>query len=381
MGNPVIIDAARSPIGRRGGWLSGLHAAELLGAVQAGILDRLGLNPASIEQVIGGCVTQAGEQSSNITRTAWLHAGLPERTGATTIDAQCGSGQQSVNLIAAQIAAGVIDAGMACGVEAMSRVPLLSNIPENVGRPRPADWSIDLPTQFVAADRIARRRGFTRAELDAFGLRSQQRAAAAWNKGRMDGQIIPLAAPGVDGASTTVSRDQGLRETSLSALAGLAPVLDDGLHTAGTASQLSDGAAAAILMDEELAVSLGLRPRARIVRQCLLGSETRYLLDGPVLAVEQLLARTGMSVADIDLFEINEAFAAVPMSAARVHGIDEDRLNVNGGAVALGHPVGSSGVRLVGAAIDELERRDGERALVAVCAGGAMVSGAIIERI
>lgn len=381
MGNPVIIDAARSPIGRRGGWLSGLHAAELLGAVQAGILDRLGLNPASIEQVIGGCVTQAGEQSSNITRTAWLHAGLPERTGATTIDAQCGSGQQSVNLIAAQIAAGVIDAGMACGVEAMSRVPLLSNIPENVGRPRPADWSIDLPTQFVAADRIARRRGFTRAELDAFGLRSQQRAAAAWNEGRMDGQIIPLAAPGVDGASTTVSRDQGLRETSLSALAGLAPVLDDGLHTAGTASQLSDGAAAAILMDEELAVSLGLRPRARIVRQCLLGSETRYLLDGPVLAVEQLLARTGMSVADIDLFEINEAFAAVPMSAARVHGIDEDRLNVNGGAVALGHPVGSSGVRLVGAAIDELERRDGERALVAVCAGGAMVSGAIIERI
>lgn len=381
MGNPVIIDAARSPIGRRGGWLSGLHAAELLGAVQAGILDRLGLNPASIEQVIGGCVTQAGEQSSNITRTAWLHAGLPERTGATTIDAQCGSGQQSVNLIAAQIAAGVIDAGMACGVEAMSRVPLLSNIPENVGRPRPADWSIDLPTQFVAADRIARRRGFTRAELAAFGLRSQQRAAAAWNEGRMDGQIIPLAAPGVDGASTTVSRDQGLRETSLSALAGLAPVLDDGLHTAGTASQLSDGAAAAILMDEELAVSLGLRPRARIVRQCLLGSETRYLLDGPVLAVEQLLARTGMSVADIDLFEINEAFAAVPMSAARVHGIDEDRLNVNGGAVALGHPVGSSGVRLVGAAIDELERRDGERALVAVCAGGAMVSGAIIERI
>ncbi|MEV5647311.1 steroid 3-ketoacyl-CoA thiolase [Nocardia sp. NPDC052254] len=382
MGKPVVVDVARSPIGRRGGWLSGLHAAELLGAVQSGILGRLGVDPASIEQVVGGCVTQAGEQSSNVARTAWLHAGLPERTGVTTIDAQCGSGQQAVNLVAAQIAAGVLDAGVACGVEAMSRVPLLSNISENVGRPRPADWSLDLPTQFVGADRIARRRGFARADLDAFGLRSQQRAATAWQEGRFDRQIIPVEVPGTDGAaSTVVSRDQGLRDTSLEALAALNPVLEDGLHTAGTASQISDGAAAAVLMDHDFAVSLGLRPRARIVRQCLLGSETRYLLDGPVLAVEHLLRRTGMSLGDIDVFEINEAFAAVAMSAARVHGIDEDRLNVNGGAIALGHPVGSSGVRLVGAAIDELERRDGERALVAVCAGGAMVSGAIIERI
>lgn len=382
MGNPVIVDVARSPYGRRGGWLSGLHAAELLGAVQTGILDRVGLDPAMIEQVIGGCVTQAGEQSANIARTAWLHAGLPERTGVTTIDAQCGSGQQSVNLIAAQIAAGVIDAGLACGVEAMSRVPLLSNIPDNVGRPRPEDWSLDLPTQFVGADRIARRREFSRADLDAFGLQSQQRAATAWSEGRFDRQIIAIRVPGEEGAeSSVVSRDQGLRETSLEKLAALAPVLEDGMHTAGTSSQISDGAAAAVLMDHDRAVALGLRPRARIVRQCLLGSEVPYLLDGPVLAVEHLLQRTGMSVSDIDLFEINEAFAAVPMSAARVHGIDADRLNVNGGAIALGHPVGSSGVRLVGAAIDELERRDGERALVAVCAGGAMVSGAVIERI
>lgn len=382
MGNPVIVDVARSPYGRRGGWLSGLHAAELLGAVQTGILDRVGLDPATIEQVIGGCVTQAGEQSANIARTAWLHAGLPERTGVTTIDAQCGSGQQSVNLIAAQIAAGVIDAGLACGVEAMSRVPLLSNIPGNVGRPRPEDWSLDLPTQFVGADRIARRREFSRADLDAFGLQSQQRAATAWSEGRFDRQIIAIRVPGEEGSeSSVVSRDQGLRETSLEKLAALAPVLEDGMHTAGTSSQISDGAAAAVLMDHDRAVALGLRPRARIVRQCLLGSEVPYLLDGPVLAVEHLLQRTGMSVSDIDLFEINEAFAAVPMSAARVHGIDVDRLNVNGGAIALGHPVGSSGVRLVGAAIDELERRDGERALVAVCAGGAMVSGAVIERI
>ncbi|MGW6379163.1 steroid 3-ketoacyl-CoA thiolase [Rhodococcus sp. NPDC055112] len=382
MGKPVIVDAARSPNGRRGGWLSGLHAAELLAAVQSGLLERLQLDPNIIEQVIGGCVTQAGEQASNVSRTAWLHAGLPERTGVTTIDAQCGSGQQSVNLIAAQIAAGVIEAGMACGVEAMSRVPLLSNISGDVGSPRPQGWTVDIPAQFLGADRIARRRGFTRQDLDEFGLRSQQRAALAWEKGLFDQQIIPVKAPGTDGgAATVIARDQGLRETSMEALGRLKPVLDDGLHTAGTSSQISDGAAAAVLMDETVARGLGLRPRARIVKQCLIGAEPHFLLDGPVQAVELLLERSRMSVKDIDLFEVNEAFAAVPMSMALVHGVDEDRLNVNGGAIALGHPVGSSGVRLIAAAIDELERRDGERALVAVCAGGAMASGAIIERI
>ncbi|MEE2034169.1 steroid 3-ketoacyl-CoA thiolase [Rhodococcus chondri] len=382
MGDPVIVDAARSPSGRRGGWLAGLHAAELLGAVQSGLLERLQLDANIVEQVIGGCVTQAGEQASNISRNAWLHAGLPESTGVTTIDAQCGSGQQSVHLIAAQIAAGVIDVGVACGVEAMSRVPLLSNISGEVGSPKPADWTVDIPTQFVGADRIARRRGFTREDLDAFGLRSQQKAAEAWAHGRFDRQIIPIEIPGVDGKGpTVVSIDQGLRETSIEALAALKPVLDDGLHTAGTSSQLSDGAAAAVLMDEGVARGLGLRPRARIVAQCLIGAETRFLLDGPVQAVEYLLERTGMTVGDIDLFEVNEAFASVPMSMARAHGVDEDRLNVNGGAIALGHPVGSSGVRLIAAAIDELERRDAEYALVAVCAGGAMATGAVVQRI
>ncbi|MFD6856209.1 steroid 3-ketoacyl-CoA thiolase [Rhodococcus sp. NPDC060090] len=382
MGNPVIVDAARSPIGRRGGALSGLHAAELLGAVQKGVLERLNLDPAVIEQVIGGCVTQAGEQASNVSRNAWLHAGLPERTGVTTIDAQCGSGQQSVHLIAAQIAAGVIDAGMACGVEAMSRVPLLSNIAGDFGSPKPPGWSVDIPAQFDGADRIARRRGLTRDDLDAFGLRSQERAAAAWAAGRFDASIVPVKTPGAGGeAPTVVSRDEGLRDTSMEALARLRPVLEGGLHTAGTSSQISDGAAALVVMDQACAEALGLRPRARIVAQCLLGAETHYLLDGPVQATEYLLERAGMSIGDIDLFEVNEAFAAVPMSMARVHGVDEDRLNVNGGAVALGHPVGSSGVRLIGTVIDELERRDAERALVAVCAGGAMATGAIVERI
>ncbi|OPG03570.1 steroid 3-ketoacyl-CoA thiolase [Microbispora sp. GKU 823] len=380
MGTPVIVDAARTPFGRRGGWLSGLHAAELLGVAQRGTLERLGLDPHLVEQVIGGCVTQAGEQSGSVTRTAWLHAGLPEETGATTIDSQCGSAQQAVHLIAAQIAAGVIDVGMACGIEVMSRVPLMANVGEGVGRPRPESWDRDMPAQYVAADRIARRRGFTREGIDAFGLRSQERAGRAWAEGRFDGQIIPVTVPADDGPAT-VTRDQGLRETSMEALAGLKPILEGGLHTAGTASQISDGASAAVLMDEERARELGIRSRARIVAQCLVGAEPEFLLDGPVRAAERLLARTGMKIADIDLFEVNEAFASVPMSFAQVHGVDPGRLNVNGGAIAIGHPVGATGIRLIAAAIAELERRDQETAMVAVCAGGALATGAIIQRL
>ena len=382
MGSPVIIDAARTPIGRRRGRLSGLHTAELLGAAQRGQLDRLGLDPNLVEQVIGGCVTQAGEQSSSVTRTAWLHAGLPEQTGAVTIDSQCGSAQQAMHLVAGQIAAGAIDVGMACGVEMMSRVPLQSNIGDGVGRPKPESWSIDMPNQFEAADRIAARRGFTRSDLDAFGLRSQQRAAQAWAQRRLDGHIIPVTAPGTDGAEPAqVTCDEGLRETSMEALAGLKPVLPGGLHTAGTASQVSDGATAALIADADRARDLGLRPRARIVSQCLIGAEPYYHLDGPVQAAERLLARTGMKIGDIDLFEVNEAFASVPMSFRQVHDVDPDLLNVNGGAIALGHPVGSTGLRLVAAALDELERRDGQTALIAICAGGALATGAILERI
>ncbi|MEU6428805.1 steroid 3-ketoacyl-CoA thiolase [Microbispora sp. NPDC046973] len=392
MGTPVIVDAARTPFGRRGGWLSGLHAAELLGVAQRGALERLGLDPHLVEQVVGGCVTQAGEQAGSVTRTAWLHAGLPEETGVTTIDSQCGSAQQAVHLIAAQIAAGVIEAGLACGVEVMSRVPLGANIGEGVGRPRPDSWDRDMPAQYVAADRIARRRGLSREGLDAFGLRSQERAGRAWAEGRFDGQIIPVTVPaGLSGGPsggpsggagpTTVAKDQGLRETSMEALAGLKPILDGGLHTAGTASQISDGASAAVLMDEERARELGIRPRARIVAQCLVGAEPEFLLDGPVRAAEKLLARTGMKIADIDLFEVNEAFASVPMSFAQVHGVDQDRLNVNGGAIAIGHPVGATGIRLIAAAIGELERRDQETAMVAICAGGALATGAILQRV
>ncbi|TCP45750.1 acetyl-CoA C-acetyltransferase [Tamaricihabitans halophyticus] len=374
---PVIVDAARTPYGKRGGVLASWHPAELLGLAQADLCKRAGIDPAEIGEIIGGCVTQAGEQAGHIVRTAWLHAGLPEETGATTIDAQCGSAQQSVHLVAAQIAAGAIDAGLACGVEAMSRVPLRANIGEGIGSPRPDSWAIDLPAQYEAADRIARRRGFTRAEIDAFGLRSQQRARAAWDAGRLDRQILPV--PTADGGTMTV--DEGLRETSMSALAGLRPILGDGLHTAGTASQISDGASAALLVEEGRARAIGLRPRARILAHCLVGAEPRYLLDGPVRAAERLLDRTGTTIADFDLFEVNEAFAAVPMSFARAHDVDPEKLNVNGGAIAVGHPVGSSGIRLLATIIDELERRDQTLGLVAVCAGGAMATGAVIERI
>jgi acetyl-CoA C-acetyltransferase len=340
------------------------------------VLDRGGVDPALVEQVIGGCVTQAGEQSNNITRTAWLHAGLPETTGATTVDCQCGSAQQATHLVAGLIATGAIDVGVACGVEAMSRVPLRANIGDGAGMPRPDSWDIDLPNQYLAAERIATRRGLTRAQVDQFGLRSQNRAAAAWAEGRFDREVVPVPAAG-----GTVTRDEGLRDTSLPALAGLKPVLPDGLHTAGTSSQISDGAAAVVLMDEDRAKELGLRPRARILAQCLVGAEPYYHLDGPVRATERVLERTGMKIGDLDLFEVNEAFASVVLSWAAVHEPDPERVNVNGGAIALGHPVGSTGTRLITTALHELERRDATTALVTMCAGGALSTGTILERL
>ena len=386
VGNPVIVEAARTAIGKRGGWLAGLHAAELLGAAQRGLVERAGVDPALVEQVIGGCVTQAGEQSNNVARTAWLNSGLPWETGCTTIDCQCGSAQQSTHLIAGLIATGTIDVGIACGVEAMTRTPLGANRGET-GSFRPDSWDIDLPNQFVAAERIADRRGFTREDLDAFGLASQQKAIRAWDEGRFAREVIPVTAPVLDadgkptGETRTVDRDQGMRETSAEGLAALKPVFEGARHSAGTSSQISDGAAAVMLMDEAKARALGLRPRARIVTQCLVGGEPYYHLDGPVQATTRLLERSGMKIGDLDLFEVNEAFAAVPMSWMQVHGPDPDKVNVNGGAIAIGHPVGSTGARLITTALHELERRDGTTALIAMCCGGALSTGTIIERI
>jgi acetyl-CoA C-acetyltransferase len=372
MATPVIVEAVRTPIGKRGGTLSGLHAAEILGSALTGLLSRAGLDPAVVSQVAGGCVTQAGQQSNNITRTAWLHSGLPFETGCFTLDAQCGSAQQAAHLIAGLIAADAISAGIGCGVEAMSRVPLGSNRGVDVGSPRPSSWDIDLPNQFVAAERIAARRGLSRTDVDEFGLRSQTLAQAAWASGRFSSEVVPVN--GVD-------RDEGLRSTSLAALAGLKPVVEGGVHTAGTSSQISDGAAAVLLMSSAQAASLGLRPRARILAQCLVGAEPYYHLDGPIASTARVLDRAGMSVADIDLFEVNEAFASVVLSWMGAHKPDPDRVNVNGGAIALGHPIGSTGARLLTTALHELERRDASTALISMCAGGAMSTATIIERL
>ena len=392
MGTPVIVEATRSPIGKRNGWLSGLHATELLGAVQKALVDKAGIDPGQVEQVIGGCVTQFGEQSNNITRVAWLTAGLPEQTGATTVDCQCGSAQQANHLIAGLIASGAIDIGIACGVEAMSRVGLGANAGPDRSRIRAESWDIDMPDQFTAAERIAHRRGLTRADLDHLGLISQQKAKRAWDENRFGREISPLEAPviGADKKPTaerhTVSRDQGLRETTAEGLAALTPVMEAGLHTAGTSSQISDGAAAVLWMDESVARAQGFVPRARIVAQALVGAEPYYHLDGPVQSTARVLEKAGMSMDDIDLVEINEAFASVVLSWAQVYGADtdadlNDKVNVNGGAIALGHPVGSTGSRLITTALHELERTDRSTALITMCAGGALSTATIIERI
>ncbi|MFI6324056.1 steroid 3-ketoacyl-CoA thiolase [Nonomuraea sp. NPDC050556] len=370
MGAPVIVEAVRTPIGKRGGWLAHLKPQQVLAAALNGLVERSGVDPAAVEQVFAGCVTQAGEQGGHVGRYAWLYAGLPYQAGVTTIDAQCGSSQQAVHLVAALIQAGVIEVGVACGVEVMSRAPLGSNVIP--AKPRPDDWSIDMPDQFTAAERIAQRRGLTRERLDWFGARSQQLAAKAWADGRFDREIVPVG---------DVTRDQGLRETTAEGLAKLKPVLgENGFHTAGTSSQISDGAAAVLLMSEEAAQRHGLRPRARIVAQALVGAEPYYHLDGPVDATAKVLRTSGLAMSDIDRFEVNEAFAAVVLSWAQVHEPDFDRVNVSGGAIALGHPVGATGSRLITTALHELERSDSTRALVTMCAGGALATATILER-
>jgi acetyl-CoA C-acetyltransferase len=351
------------------------------------VVTKAGIDAGDVEQLIGGCVTQFGEQSNNITRVAWLTAGLPEHVGATTVDCQCGSAQQANHLIAGLISVGAIDIGIACGVEAMSRVGLGANAGPDRSIIRAASWDIDMPDQFTAAERIAKRRGITREDIDALGFASQQKAKVAWAEGRFDREISPIVAPVLDenkrptAERAPVTRDQGLRDTTLEGLAQLKPVMEGGIHTAGTSSQISDGAAAVLWMDEDKAKALGLKPRARIVSQANVGAEAYYHLDGPVQSTAKVLEKAGMKMGDIDIVEINEAFASVVLSWARVHNPDMDKVNVNGGAIALGHPVGSTGARLITTALHELERTDKSTALITMCAGGALSTGTIIERI
>jgi acetyl-CoA C-acetyltransferase len=390
MGTPVIVEAGRTAIGKRNGHFADVHAATLLSRAQLGVIQRAGIDPASVGQVVGGCVTQAGEQASNVTRTAWLAAELPYTVAATTIDCQCGSSQQANHMVANLITAGAIEIGLACGVEHMSKVWLGANVPRLDdttflnGMSKPDDFPWDMPDQFGAAERIAARRGITRSEVDHLGLISQQKAIRATEEGRFEREIIPVDVTTADG-TVTVTRDQGLRETSVEKLAALEPVLPDGMHTAGNSSQISDGAAAVLWMDEDVARAEGLRPRARLVAQCLVGAEPYYHLDGQVDATRKLFEMTGMTMHDIDIVEINEAFASVVLSWAKVYGVTdnelESKVNVNGGAIALGHPVGATGSRLITTALHELERSDGELALVTMCCGGAVSTGTILQRL
>ena len=391
MGKAVIIEALRSPIGRGRelvGQFNGFHATQLLGLLQQGIVERTGIQSSEVEQVIGGCVTQAGQQASNVTRTAWLNTSGDYTTGATTIDTQCGSGQQANNLIHALIEAGTIDVGLACGVELMSRVGLGANVFNGPGSSKPDDFPWDSPNQFEAAERIASNRDISREDVDNWGLRSQEKASVAQNEGRFENEILPISAPVLDsegertGESLLVNTDQGIRDTNYESLARLDPVLENGIHTAGNSSQISDGAAGLLWMDEDRAKANGLKPRAKIVANVVVGTDPYYLLDGPVDATKKILSKSGISLSDIDLFECNEAFASVVLSwLSENPEIDSEKVNVNGGAIALGHPVGATGSRLMVTALNELERRDGSLAMITMCCGGAIGTATIIERI
>ena len=381
----VIVEAARTPIARghqTKGWFRDIHPNELLGTAYKAVIDRAGIDPALVEDVVAGAVTQVGEQSNNIARNAWLQAGLPVTTPATTVDRQCGSGQQAVSFAAGLIAAGVHDVMIGAGVEHMGRVPMGSNVAhaDEFGIPFPPELMerYALVPQGLSAEMIAAHWEVPRAEQDAFGLRSHQLAARATDEGRFEREIIPIDADG----EVRVS-DQGIRrDTTLEQLAALKPAFKaDGTITAGTSSQISDGAAAVLLMAREKADELGLTPRARIYDATSVGVDPVMMLTGPIPATRTLLSRNGMTIGDLDLIEINEAFASVVLAWQRELQPDMDRVNVNGGALALGHPLGSSGTRLITTLLHELERSDRELGLVTMCTAGGTGTGTLIQRV
>jgi acetyl-CoA C-acetyltransferase len=388
----VIVEAVRTPVGRRGGGLSTIHPVDLLAQVHSELFRRAGIDPAEVGQVVGGCVGQVGEQSFNVTRTAWLSAGLPLATAATTVDTQCGSSQQATNLATSLVAAGVVDAAVGCGVESMSRIPIGSNSDKKLGLGRAIPKSYfanyEFTSQFEGAERIADKWDISRADCDAFGLQSQQRAARAWAEDRFATQLVPVEVPVHDeegnptGETRTIRRDEGLRDTDAAGLAQLKPVArPDGVHTAGSSSQISDGSGAVLLMDRERAEALGLRPRARIVDTCLVGCDPVLMLTGPIDVTHKLFDRTGLAMADMDVVEINEAFASVVLAWAKETNPDMAKVNPNGGAIALGHPLGGTGAILMTKALHELERTDGQFGLVTMCCGGGLGTGTIIERL
>ena len=381
----VIVEAVRTPIGRghpERGYYASVHPNELLGNCYAAVLARSAVAADLVDDVVTGCVQQIGEQSLNIGRNAWLQAGLPVTTPATTVDRQCGSAQQAVNFAAALIAAGVHELTIGAGVEHMGRIPMFvgRKWADEIGTPYPPELleRHALVDQGLSAELIAERWDISRVALDEFSLRSHRRAAAATDQGRFGREILPFQVNG-----DTHVTDQGIRaDTSLDALAGLnAAFSEDGRITAGNASQISDGAAAVLLASREKAEELGLKPRARIVDQTTVGVDPVIMLTGPIPATQKILERNGMTLDDIDLVEINEAFASVVLAWERELHPDMNRVNVNGGAIALGHPLGASGARLITTLLHELERSDGTFGLVTMCCGGGLGTATLVERL
>ena len=392
MRDVVIVEAVRTPVGRRGGGLSTSHSVDVLGTVQKALFDRTGVDPGEVGQIVGGCVGQVGMQTMNVTRTAWLTAGLPIEVPATTVDAQCGSSQQATNLAYALVASGTVDASVGCGVELMSRVGFGATIPKEPDSGAPVNRNyfahFEMTSQFEGSERIADHWEITREECDTFGKLSQDRAARAWTEDRFATQIVPVDAPVLDeagkptGETHRVDRDEGLRETTLEALAGLKPSgRENGVHTAGSSSQISDGAGAVLMMTAEKAKKLGVEPLARIVDSCLVGSDPEFMLTGPIFATRKLLEENSMSISDIDVVEINEAFASVVLAWEKEVHPDMERVNPNGGAIALGHPLGGTGAILTTKAVHELQRTDTEYALVTMCCGGGLGTGTLLQRL
>jgi acetyl-CoA acyltransferase len=387
MTEAVIVDAVRTPGGKRNGQLKDWHAASLAAHVLKALQERNDLDPALVDDVVMGCVMQVGEQSLNIGRNAVLAAGWPEVVPATTVDRQCGSSQQAMHFAAQGVIAGAYDVVVAAGVEVMTRTPMGASIVQGMGFPFPDEQQqryadTGLPPQGIGAEMIADEYGFTREDLDAFGARSQQRAVVARDEGRFENEIVPVPIE-LDGEKFEMTADEGIREgVTVDTLAKLKPAFkEDGKITAANSSQITDGASAVLIMSREKADELGLKPRARFHSFALAGTDPVTMLKGPIPATRKILERSGLSIDDIDLFEVNEAFASVVLAWQKELGADMDKVNVNGGAIALGHPLGCSGTKLMATLLNELERTGGRYGMQVMCEGGGMANATIIERL
>jgi len=382
MREAVIVEAVRTPVGRRNGLLSGVRAEGLAAKPLEEVVKRAGISSDLIEDVIYGCVSQVGEQAFDIARQAALIAGYPIHVPGTTIDRQCGSSQQAVHFAAQAIISGDMDVVIAGGIENMSRVPMGSNM-QGVALSEALTSKYEIINQGLSAERIADKWGFSRQQMDAFSLESHEKAIAARREGRFEKEIMPLDITLPDGTKTVMKDDEGPREnTSLEKLGGLqSPFKEDGNVTAGNASQISDGAVAILIMSREKAEELGLKPRFRVIARTVVGSDPTLMLTGPIPATEKVLQKASLSIKDIDIFEVNEAFASVPLAWLRETGADPEKLNPNGGAIALGHPLGASGGRLMTTMMYELERTGGRYGLQTMCEGHGMANATIIERL